>query len=141
MMTKLVKTTNTFPFFNDIFDDFFTTSGSRRMSSSSMKTDILEVENGYELHIDVPGFGKDDIKITLDKGYLTIEARKEEVKDDEGKHYVRRERFTGTCARSFYVGDDIQEEDIKAKYEKGILNLFIPKEGTNKKETKYISIE
>ncbi len=140
-MTKLVKTTSTFPFFNDIFDDFFTTNSSRRLPSSSMKTDILEVENGYELHIDVPGFGKEDIKISLDKGYLTIEARKEEIKEDENKHFVRRERFTGTCARTFYVGDDIQEEDITAKYEKGILNLFIPKEGTNKKETKYISIE
>jgi len=141
MMTKLVRTTSTFPFFNDIFDDFFTTSASRRLPSSSMKTDILEVENGYELHIDVPGFGKEDIKITVDKGYLTIEARKEEVQEDSNKHYVRRERFTGTCARSFYVGEDIQEEDINAKYEKGILNLFIPKEGTNKKEAKYISIE
>ncbi len=140
-MTKLVKTNNMFPIFNDIFDDFFTTNTSRRPSISSLKTDILEVDNGYELNIDVPGFGKEDIKIQLDKGYLTIEAKKEEVKEDENKHYVRRERFTGTCARSFYVGDDIQEEDIKAKYEKGILNLFIPKEGTNKKETKYISID
>ncbi|MBN2540075.1 MAG: Hsp20/alpha crystallin family protein [Bacilli bacterium] len=140
-MTKLVKTNNTFPFFNDIFDDFFTSTNSRRASASSLKTDILESDEGYELRVDVPGFGKDDIKITLDKGYLTIEAKKDEVKEEETKHYVRRERFTGTCARSFYVGDDIQEEDIKAKYEKGILNLFIPKEGTNKKETKYISID
>ncbi len=139
-MTKLVKTNSMFPFFNDIFDDFFTTSSPRR-SSSSMKTDILEVDNGYELHIDVPGYGKEDIKISLDKGYLTIEAKKELVNEENEKHYVRRERFTGTSARSFYVGEDIQEEDIKAKYEKGILNLFIPKEGTNKKITKYISIE
>lgn len=130
-----------FPFFDDIFDDFFTTNSSRRGTSSSMKTDILEVDNGYELHIDVPGFGKEDIKISLDKGYLTIEAKKDETKEESGKHYVRRERFTGTCARSFYVGDEIQEEDIKAKYEKGILNLFIPKEGTNKKVLKYIDIE
>ncbi len=139
-MTKLVRTNSSFPFFNDIFDDFFTTN-SRRMPSSSMKTDVLKVEDGYELHIDVPGFGKDDIKITLDKGYLTIEAKREEVSEEKEKHYVRRERFTGTCARSFYVGEDIREEDIKAKYEKGILNLFIPKEGTNKKETKYINID
>ncbi|XMB72337.1 Hsp20/alpha crystallin family protein [Mycoplasmatota bacterium WC30] len=139
-MTKLVRRTDTFPFFNDIFDDFFTTNNTRR-TASSMKTDILEADNGYELHIDVPGFGKEDIKITLDKGYLTIEAKKEAIKEQEEKHFIRRERFTGVCARSFYVGEDITEEDIKAKYEKGILNLFIPKEGTNVKETKYIDID
>jgi len=140
-MSNLIKTDSVFPFFNDIFDDFFTTNSTRRISTSSLKTDILEVENGYELHIDVPGFDKEDIKINLDKGYLTIEAKKEEVKEEDNKHYVRRERFTGACARSFYVGDDIREEDVKAKYENGTLNLFIPKEGTNKKETKYIAIE
>lgn len=140
-MTKLVKTNSMFPFFNDIFDDFFTTNSPRRVTSNSLKTDILELENGYELQIDVPGYGKDDIKISLDKGYLQIEAKREETKEEENQHYVRRERFTGTCARSFYVGEDIQEEDIKAKYDKGILNLFIPKEGTNKKEAKYIAIE
>ena len=138
-MTKIVKRDYGYPFF-DIFDDFFT-SDSQRRSNSSMKTDILEVENGYELHIDVPGFSKDEIKISLDKGYLSVEASKEEVTEEKEKHYLRRERFFGKCARSFYVGDDIQEEDIKAKYEKGILNLFIPKEGTNKKATKYIDIQ
>ena len=136
-MTKIVKRDYGYPFF-DIFDDFFTTTPKR--SVSSMKTDILEVDNGYELHIDVPGFGKEDIKISLDKGYLNIEAKKEENKEENSSHYLRRERFEGTCARSFYVGEDIREEDIKAKYDKGILNLFIPKEGTNKKEMKYIDI-
>jgi len=140
-MNKLVKTNSMFPLINDIFDDFFTTNSTRRSPYSNMKTDILEVDNGYELHVDVPGFGKDDIKISLDKGYLTIEAMREESKEEDNKHYVKRERYTGTCARSFYVGEDIREEDIKAKYEKGILNLFIPKEGTNKKETKYIVID
>lgn len=139
-MTKIVKRNYGYPFFNDIFDDFFTSTPSRK-SVSSLKTDILEVDNGYELHIDVPGFGKDEIKIALDKGYLNIEAKKEEVNEEQDSHYIRRERFTGTCARSFYVGEDIQEEDIKAKYDKGILNLFIPKEGTNKKVTKYIDIQ
>lgn len=137
-MTKVVKRNDGYPFF-DVFDDFFTTNNSKR-TASSMKTDILELDNGYELNVDVPGFSKADIKISLDKGYLNIEAKKEAVKEDNGTHYLRRERFFGTCARSFYVGDDIQEEDIKAKYDKGILNLFIPKEGTNKKETKYIDI-
>jgi HSP20 family molecular chaperone IbpA len=139
-MTKLVKKDYGYPFF-DIFDDFFTTNNTRR-TQSSMKTDILEVENGYELNVDVPGFGKDDIKISLDRGYLSIEAKKEEIVETEenNRHYLRKERFFGTCARSFYVGDEISQEDIKAKYEKGILNLFIPKEGTNKKDTQYIDI-
>jgi len=139
-MTKIVRRNNNFPFFNHIFDDFFTTNNTRR-TASSLKTDILETDNGYELNIDVPGFGKEDIKITLNKGYLTIEAKKEEIVDQDEIHYVRRERFTGVCARSFYVGEDIREEDIKARYDKGILNLSIPKEGTNKKETKYIDID
>ena len=139
-MTNLVKKDYGYPFFN-IFDDFFTTNDIRK-TQSSMKTDILEVENGYELNIEVPGFGKEDIKISLDKGYLSIEAKKEEVVETEekNKHYLRKERFYGTCARSFYVGDEISQEDIKAKYEKGILNLFIPQEGTNKKTTQYIDI-
>ena len=139
-MTNLVKKDYGYPFFN-IFDDFFTTNDIRK-TQSSMKTDILEVENGYELNIEVPGFGKEDIKISLDKGYLSIEAKKEEVAETEekNKHYLRKERFYGTCARSFYVGDEISQEDIKAKYEKGILNLFIPQEGTNKKTTQYIDI-
>ena len=105
-----------------------------------MKTDIIEIENVYELHLDVPGFGKEEIKISLDKGYLTIEAKKEEVTEEKEKHYLRKERFFGTCARSFYVGDEISQEDIKANYDKGILTVFIPKEGTNKKEPKYIDI-
>ncbi len=138
-MTKIIKKDYGYPFF-DIFDDFFTSRSSRR-NTSAMKTDIIQLEDGYELQIDVPGFGKDDIRISLDKGYLNIEAKKEEVKEENDKHYLRRERFLGTCARSFFVGEDIQEEDIKAKYENGILNLFIPKEGTNKKVMKYINIQ
>jgi|AntAceMinimDraft_18_1070375.scaffolds.fasta_scaffold22522_2 HSP20 family molecular chaperone IbpA len=139
-MTNLVKKDYGYPFF-DIFDDFFTTNNTRR-TQSSMKTDILEVENGYELNIDVPGYSKEDIKISLDRGYLSIEAKKEEIVETEenDRHYLRKERFFGTCARSFYVGDEISQEDIKAKYEKGILNLFIPKEGTNKKDAQYIDI-
>lgn len=137
-MTKIVKRNYGYPFF-DIFDDFFTTNSSRR-TSSSLKTDILELENGYELNIDVPGFAKEDIKISLDKGYLTIEAKREEEVEDKESRYLRRERFSGTCARSFYVGEDILEEDIKAKYENGILQLSVPEEGTNKKQAKYIDI-
>ena len=137
-MTNLIRRSYDDPLF-DIFDDFFSSNTMKR-TSTSMKTDILEVKDGYELNIDVPGYDRKDIQISLNKGYLTVEAKKEESQEETNQHYLRRERFFGTCARSFYVGDDIREEDIKAKYDSGTLNLFIPKEGTNKKETKYIDI-
>ncbi len=141
-MNNLIKKDNDLSIFDDFFDDFFVPRPMRQMSQC-MKTDIKEVENGYELVVDVPGFDKNDIKISLDKGYLTIEAKAEEEKDDKDKkgHFIRRERFLGSAARSFYVGDDIAEKDIKASYDKGILTLTIPKEGTLVKEKKYIAIE
>lgn len=139
-MSNIVKRTNDLGFFDDFFDGFFTRPVTNRQISC-MKTDILENENGYTLEIDVPGFGKDDIKISLDNGYLTVEAKKEDEKEVKKDHYLRRERFLGSAARSFYVGDDIAQSDIKANYDKGILKLFIPKQGTNLKEKQYISIE
>lgn len=138
-MTKLVKRNNALSFFDDFFDDFF--QPTTRTTSGSMKTDIIELENGYELQVDVPGFEKADIKISLDNGYLTVEAKKETEETQKDVHYVKRERFLGTCARSFYVGEEIAEDDIKANYDKGTLTLFVPKEGTNVKEKKYISIK
>ncbi len=138
-MANLVKRSG-HSFFDDLFDDFFQAPTFSR-TTGNMKTDILEVDNGYELEIDVPGYDKDDIKISLDNGYLTVEAKKEEEEEEKDRHYVRRERFLGSCARSFYVGEDIARDDIKANYEKGLLKLFIPKEGTNVKEKKYIEIE
>ncbi len=139
-MNKLVKRGSGTSFFDEFFDNFFTTPNYRN-GNSCMKTDILDVDNGYELHVDVPGFDKDEIKISLDKGYLTIEAKNETDNEEKESHYVKRERFIGSAARSFFVGEDIAEKDIKASYEKGILKLFIPKEGTNVKQKKYISIE
>jgi HSP20 family molecular chaperone IbpA len=138
-MTKLVKRNNSLSFFDDFFDDFF--QPATRNVSASMKTDILELEKGYELQIDVPGFDKEDIRISLEKGYLTIEAKKEKEEEKKDLHYLKRERFLGTCARSFYVGEEIAEEDIKAEYDKGTLKVFVPKEGTNVKTKKYIAIE
>jgi HSP20 family molecular chaperone IbpA len=138
-MTKLVKRNNSLSFFDDFFDDFF--RPTNRNFNGSMKTDILELENGYELQIDVPGFEKGDVKISLENGYLTIEAKKENVEEKKDVHYLKRERFLGTCARSFFVGEEIAEEDIKAEYDKGTLKIFVPKEGTNVKQKKYIEIE
>ena len=110
-----------------------------------MKTDIRDVDGNYELEIDLPGFKKEDVKIQLKNGYLNIQATREEKKDekdDKGK-YVRRERYTGTCNRSFYVGSSIKHEDIHAKYENGILYVTFPKEETKKEaeEKKFVSID
>ena len=110
-----------------------------------MKTDVKETEKGYEVDMDLPGFKKEDVKIQLKNGYLNIQATREEKKDekdDKGK-YVRRERYTGTCNRSFYVGSSIKHEDIHAKYEDGILKLSLPKKAPKAVEEKdgYIAIE
>ena len=94
-----------------------------------MKTDIRETDGSYELDVDLPGFKKDEIKASLENGYLTISAAKgldKDEKDKEGK-YIRQERYAGAMSRSFYVGKDVTQEDIKAKYEDGILKLTIPK--------------
>ena len=109
-----------------------------------MKTDVRETEGGYEVDIDLPGFKKDEINAQLENGYLTISASKgldKEEKNKEGK-YIRRERYAGAMRRSCYVGDDMKQEDIKAKYEDGILKLSIPKKDEKAVESKkYISIE
>ena len=127
-------------------DDFFGSCNPLygKNVKNLMKTDVKENENGYEVDIDLPGFKKEDINAKLDNGYLTISATKGLDKDeqDENGKYIRRERYTGSCSRSFYVGEDITEEDIRAKYEDGILKLAIPKKDAKQVETrKYIAIE
>src|SRR5699024_10874335 len=96
---------------------------NKKTKKNAMKTDIREHDTGYELDIDLPGFKKDEIKAELENGYLTISATKSannDEKDKKGK-YIRRERYAGTMQRSFFVGDDVTQEDIKAKFENGIL--------------------
>ena len=109
-----------------------------RKASHVMKTDIKETDNGYELIVDLPGFTKDEVQATLENGYLTISAAKGLDKDEEDKKgkYIRKERYAGTMQRSFYVGDAITHEDIKAKFENGILSLTIPKKDAKAVETK-----
>ena len=113
-------------------------------ASHEMKTDVRETDSGYEVDIDLPGFKKDEINVQLDNGYLSISAAKgldKEEKNKEGK-YIRKERYAGAMSRSFYVGDAITQEDIKAKYESGILRLSIPKKEAKQVEaTKRIAIE
>ena len=103
-----------------------------------MKTDIREHDEGYELDVDLPGFKKDEISVQLDNGYLTISAAKGLDKDEQDKKgkYIRKERYAGAVQRSFYVGDAVTEEDVKAKFEDGILRLSIPKKDARTVETK-----
>ncbi|MBO5093319.1 MAG: Hsp20/alpha crystallin family protein [Lachnospiraceae bacterium] len=143
-------------FGEDLFDGFFDDFArpARNMIryntpvNTLMKTDIKETDGGYELDIDLPGYQKEDVKAQLRDGYLTISAQtgndgnEKEEKDASGK-YIRRERYYGSCSRSFYVGEDVTEEDIRAKFENGILKLFVPKKEAKPevKENKYIAIE
>ncbi|WP_455055793.1 Hsp20/alpha crystallin family protein, partial [Merdimonas faecis] len=107
-------------------------------AKNMMKTDIREHEEGYELDIDLPGFKKDEINVQLDNGYLTISAAKGLDKDEQDKKgkYIRKERYAGAMQRSFYVGDVVAQEDVKAKFEDGILRLSIPKQDAKAVETK-----
>ena len=112
--------------------------------SRLMKTDVRETEKTYELDIDLPGFKKDEIQIELHDGTVTVSAEKGLDKDEQDKDgkYIRRERYSGSCNRSFYVGDAITEEDIKANFENGTLKMTIPKkEAKAVPEKKFISIE
>ena len=131
--------------FDNMFDDFFKDPFfTRNNSVKVMKTDIQEKDDKYILDMDLPGYEKEDIKAQLKDGYLTISAQKNtsnDEKDEEG-NYIRRERYCGKCSRSFYVGDSIKEEDIKANFNNGILQLSFPKDVARKdEETKYITID
>ena len=109
-----------------------------------MKTDLKEHDDGYELLVDLPGFKKEQIELQLQNGYLTISAAKgleEEGKDKKG-HIVHQERYSGSMTRSFYIGENVREEDVKAKFEDGVLTLDFPKEAPQKlPEQKFIQIE
>ena len=127
-------------------DDFF---GRRnplygKHAKNIKKTDIKETKDSYELDVDLPGFKKDDVKIQLEDGYLTISAAKDLEKDkkDRKGRYIRQERYTGNCSRSFYVGNGVTEDDIHAQFKDGILKLSVPKKDNKAvEEKKYISIE
>ncbi len=142
--------------FDDWFDEFpFYTDKEMKNTEKKlygkkagriMKTDIKEKKDGYELIVDLPGFTKDEIQASIQDGYLTISAAKGLDKDEKEKdsgRYIRQERYAGSCQRSFYVGDAVTQEDVKAEFKHGILKLFVPKKEPEKavEENKYIAIE
>ena len=126
-------------------DDMFPAAGRKSYTTipSIMRTDIKETEDQYVLSVELPGFNKEDVKLHLKDGYLNISAstQNENEEKEDGK-FLRRERYTGSMTRSFYVGEDLTEEDVKAKFGNGVLTLSLPKEAPKKiEEPKYISIE
>ena len=132
-------------FFNDFAAPVRKSNAYKTVRENIMKTDVKETDKGYDLSIELPGYKKEDIKAQLKDGYMTISASTEQSndeKDSDGK-YIRRERYVGNSSRSFYVGKDITEEDISAKFENGVLNIFIPKKQPEPKveEKKFINIE
>ena len=133
----MIPRRNDFDLFDDVFGDSFFNEGASRL----MKTDIKEKKNEYIIDIDLPGYDKEGIKLEIQDGYLTVSAEKNEEKEDKHAKYLKRERFTGMCSRSYYVGDNLKEEDIKANFKNGILTIEFPKEVEKKvEEKKYIPI-
>lgn len=132
-----------FPFEDEFFGKHNPLYGKH--AKNMMKTDVRETDGSYEVDIDLPGFKKDEISAELKNGYLTISAAKGLDKDEKDKktgNYIRRERYAGSMSRSFYVGDDVAQEDIHAKFENGILQLTIPKKDAKAVEqNNYIAIE
>ena len=140
--------------FDDWFDDFpfFDDRDLRkvdkklygRRAGNLMKTDIQEMKDGYKMEVDLPGFKKDEITVELDDGYLTISAAKgldQDEKEKESGRYIRRERYAGACSRSFYVGEDVEPDQISAKFESGILQISVPKAAKKLPKNSSISIQ
>ncbi|MDF7664010.1 Hsp20/alpha crystallin family protein [Bifidobacterium sp. ESL0763] len=123
--------------FSDFFDDPFFAGwrdstpriGNPVSSANMMKTDVRETDKAYDVSIDMPGFNKDDISLELHDGYLTVSAKRDEHHDEKGEEgkWLRRERYAGSCSRSFYVGDEVKDPDVHASYKDGTLNLEIAK--------------
>ncbi len=142
-------------FGESIFDDWMDTPFEKEFfgrknplygkhAKNIMKTDVKETDKSYEFDIDLPGFKKDEITAKLENGYLTVTAQKGLDKDEQNKEgqYIRRERYTGSCSRTFYIGDEIDENAVSAKFEDGILKLNVPKMTQPQVEqTKHIAIE
>lgn len=133
----LSKRNNNYDLF-DAFDDFFRPVFYDDVND--LKTNIKETDSSYELDIEMPGYAKDQIKVALENGYLTVSASKESKEEDKNKHFVRKE-ISESCSRSYYVGDDVTQADIKAKYENGMLAISVPKSQPKQLKSSYIDIE
>ena len=142
--------------FDDFFNDFCKSENSRPAPARKapqrperdlqvMRTDVKETQTSFELEIDLPGYAKEDVQAELKDGCLTIRAGRqtEQDKKEEEVRYIRRERYTGPCSRSFYVGEEVTQEDIRARFENGILRITVPKKEAipEEKKIRYISIE
>ncbi len=136
----MIPRRNDFALLDDIFKDPFFNNNENGL----MKTDIKENDDSYSIVVDLPGYSKDNIKVEVEDGYLTIHAtiNNENEETKKGK-FVRRERYFGECSRSFYVGDSVETTDVKAAFKNGILSLEIPKKEDKKEisEKKYVEIE
>lgn len=139
-MMLIPRKNNDFDFFDEMFrDPFFT-----RQDSRLMRTDIKNKDGNYLVDIDLPGYDKEDIHLGMENGYLTVHAttKKETNSEKDNGTYVHQERYVGECARSFYVGENVKEEDVKASFKNGTLHLEFPKEKQKTIEShKYIPIE
>lgn len=138
-MMMIPRKRNEFDLFDDMFrmDPFF-----ERKEMNLMRTDIKEKGDNYIIEIDLPGYDKQDIEIEMEKGYLKVSAKTSKETDNSEDKYIHKERFYGECSRSFYVGENLKEEDIKAAFKNGILTLTVPKEQPKKlEEKKYIQID
>lgn len=122
----------------DLFEDFF--KEFDRPKSKVMKTDIKETDNAYTFLIDLPGFKKEDIKVSVERGYLVVSAISSSEIEDKKDNYIRRERSYGSMTRSYYVGD-VSLDELKGKYDNGILEIEVPKDSTNTTSTKYLDIK
>ena len=131
--------------FDEMFKDPFFTRSYNNSSTQIMKTDIHDKDGNYVIEMELPGYAKEDIKADLKDGYLTISASKSETKEEKDAkgNCLRKERYTGSCNRSFYVGEDLTQEDIKARFEDGVLKVFVPKKQPEPKveQKKFITIE
>ena len=135
-------------FVDDIFDDVFPFGAYNAPAAdnrAAMNTDVKEFDDRYELEFELPGFKKEDIQAELKDGYLIVNAKHQDNKDEKGKDgkYIRKERYAGACTRSFYVGEEVDPGEIKAEFKHGILKLFVPKKEAKPavEENKYIAIE
>lgn len=125
----------------DLFEDFFDDDFFNRKEKNMMKSDIKETKDKYIVETDLPGFEKENISVILNDGYLEIKAKKDNKTESNEEKFIRKERFYGECSRKFYVGDEIKQEDINAKFDNGILVVEVPKKELEDKSKEIKQIE